>query len=224
MHKITDWRAYSIQVPRTTTTSGQLTSRPHAAQIAAVTVHVADVNDNAPIVRWPNASADDDVVVVVAARDVTVGATIARILADDADSGRNAQLDYVIVDESATTDDAGADDRNVVGPFRMSTDDGRVYVAQPLRRPIDVDGVAGTSTVYRLTVAVRDRGTPSLSSTVRLNVVVEYPTTASPRSATADLVDVSALTIAVALTSGLCLFIAVATRALRHRALLERID
>jgi hypothetical protein len=143
---------------------------------ARVVVHVLDVNDNRPRIHWPPPTpASRGLLPVVVAPDplrvsaaAPVGHVIAVVSAEDPDAGENGRLRYAIV--------GGDGNDNALDLFGTSTpEEGRIVVRRPL-----IDGLmtasASTATMTRsfaLTVVVTDCGTPPLTASAVLNVIVD---------------------------------------------------
>ncbi len=119
-----------------------------ASGVATVIVNVADVNDNAPIIRYPTAYNNT----VYTGNDVSLGVALARIQATDADIGANAQLSFFILSG------------NPDGYFDIDPNTGVVTVARTL---LDFEDKA-----FGLVVAVQDHGTPPKSNEAYLNIIV----------------------------------------------------
>lgn len=134
--------------------------------VAAVSVVVTDVNDNRPLILFPN----DSAVVVRVSSAASVGDVIASVVATDDDIGPNAHLSYVIT--------GGNDD----GAFRLASDTGVLWLGSSLlsSSSSSSNGGPGTTAFRLLALTVRDDGVPSLNSTVELRV--EVVTDSSPSS------------------------------------------
>ncbi|KAK6173694.1 hypothetical protein SNE40_017101 [Patella caerulea] len=106
---------------------------------ARVIVQVKDINDNVPIITFPNVS---NYLVNVTFADTT-GTVISRIRVTDYDSGLNGQIHYVITA------------RNDSGRFDINSKTGEIFTT----RNYDMDDI----NMYRLIVSVQDKGSPPLA-------------------------------------------------------------
>uniref|UniRef100_A0A4W3IWA4 FAT atypical cadherin 3a n=1 Tax=Callorhinchus milii TaxID=7868 RepID=A0A4W3IWA4_CALMI len=118
---------------------------PSLSAITTVNVNVTDVNDNAPKFSREMYSA-------VISEDATIGDLVVMVLAEDWDSLPNAQIHFSIVN--------GDQDNS----FNINPVTGLIKV----NKQLDREQVSG----YSLTVQAKDSGTPSMSSTVTVNVDV----------------------------------------------------
>uniref|UniRef100_A0A8U7P5B8 Protocadherin gamma-C3 n=1 Tax=Corvus moneduloides TaxID=1196302 RepID=A0A8U7P5B8_CORMO len=117
-----------------------------------VHVFVVDQNDNAPRVHFPRAG-EDSATQFRISPSIVPPALITKVVAIDADSGRNAWLSYHLVE---ATD---------LGLFSVSLRSGEVRIMRALQ---ETDASA-----HELLVVVRDAGEPPLSTAVTLVVLVE---------------------------------------------------
>ncbi|XP_072332549.1 protocadherin Fat 3-like isoform X2 [Scyliorhinus torazame] len=118
---------------------------PSLSTVTTVNVNITDVNDNAPEFSREMYNA-------VISEDAHVGDSVLTVLAEDSDSQTNAQIQFSIVN--------GDPDKY----FNISPTTGLIKVKQQLDR----EKVSG----YSLTVQAKDSGTPSMSSTVIVNIDV----------------------------------------------------
>ncbi|XP_019645842.1 PREDICTED: protocadherin Fat 4-like [Branchiostoma belcheri] len=118
---------------------------PSLNATATVTVNVLDVNDNFPVFS-------SDPYVVSVYEDIAVGSTVAPVTATDADSGTNAQVSYTIIDG------------NQENKFVVNQADGPLLLASSLDRE--------SNDTYNITLRAYDGGSPSLSTTVTVYVMV----------------------------------------------------
>ncbi|KAG7321649.1 hypothetical protein KOW79_014507 [Hemibagrus wyckioides] len=109
-----------------------------------VSVYVEDINDNAPIFISDNT--------VSCSEDILLQSIVTIIKAVDADSGANGDVLYSL--ENLGT-----------GSFSISRTTGVIYLQKQLDRELEE--------VITVTVAVRDKGFPQLSSSMNLTVLVE---------------------------------------------------
>lgn len=115
-----------------------------------VTITILDVNDNAPRFELP------DYQVYNVLEDVKIGTKIHTISASDADSGRNAELEYSIDRNEFTIDSRG----NILTSRRLDADVNNTYV---------------------LTVKATDKGQPPLSGTAVVRIYTENTNDEAPK-------------------------------------------
>lgn len=120
------------------------------ASTTDVTINVLDVNDNAPRFELP------DYQVYNVLEDVKTGTKITTISATDADSGRNAEIEYSIDRNEFSIDSKG----NIVTSRRLDAD---------------------TNNTYVLTVKATDKGYPPLTGTAVVRVYTENTNDEAPR-------------------------------------------
>ncbi|KAM8798901.1 protocadherin gamma-B5-like [Eudromia elegans] len=130
---------------------------PARSSTATVRVFVLDLNDNAPQVLWPAASVSGSSSVAsgpfeVVPRSAEAGYVVSKVVAVDADSGRNAWLSYELVQATEPS------------LFRVSLQSGEVRTARSVSER--------DASRQRLVVLVKDHGEPSLSATATLHVVL----------------------------------------------------
>ncbi|XP_059681591.1 protocadherin gamma-B5-like [Gavia stellata] len=135
---------------------------PSRSSTATVRVFVLDRNDNAPRVLWPaagaGAGAGAGAVGAVAApfevvpRSAEAGYLVAKVVAVDADAGRNAWLSYELVQASEPA------------LFRVGLHSGEVRTARAVSER--------DAAKQRLVAVVKDHGQPALSATATLHVVL----------------------------------------------------
>ncbi|NWY60306.1 PCDGH protein, partial [Chionis minor] len=135
---------------------------PARSSTATVRVFVLDENDNAPRVLWPAAGpaagAGEEGAVSVSApfevvpRSAEAGYLVAKVVAVDADAGRNAWLSYELV---AAAEPA---------LFRVGLHSGEVRTARAVSER--------DAAKQRLVAVVKDHGRPALSATATLHVVL----------------------------------------------------
>lgn len=117
---------------------------PSLTTLVTLTINVLDVNDNPP--RFQVSSLALEV-----AEDQVGGAVLARIVAEDEDSGINGEVRYALEDNA-----------NV--PFALDSATGQLTLAGALDRE--------TTVAYLFDVVASDLGSPSLSSTLTVAVTV----------------------------------------------------
>ncbi|XP_059681585.1 protocadherin gamma-B5-like [Gavia stellata] len=135
---------------------------PSRSSTATVRVFVLDRNDNAPRVLWPaagaGAGAGAGAAGAVAApfevvpRSAEAGYLVAKVVAVDADAGRNAWLSYELVQASEPA------------LFRVGLHSGEVRTARAVSER--------DAAKQRLVAVVKDHGQPALSATATLHVVL----------------------------------------------------
>ncbi|XP_053689361.1 protocadherin-like wing polarity protein stan isoform X2 [Sabethes cyaneus] len=128
----------------TATDSGQRTDT------AIVNINITDANNFAPV--FENAPYTASVF-----EDAPIGTTVLIVYATDSDVGVNAQITYMLNDESV----------NGIGshePFSINPQTGAIITSAPLDR----ETISG----YLLTVTARDGGSPSLSDTTDVEISV----------------------------------------------------
>ncbi|XP_072547580.1 protocadherin Fat 4 [Salminus brasiliensis] len=109
-----------------------------------VSVHVEDINDNAPLFLSDNT--------VTCPEDTPLQAVVTAIQAVDADSGSNGEIIY-------SMENSGG------GTFRINRTTGVIYLQKPLDRELE-DAVM-------VTLTVKDKGFPQLASSMDLTVLIE---------------------------------------------------
>ncbi|XP_075020943.1 protocadherin gamma-B5-like [Calonectris borealis] len=135
---------------------------PARSSTATVRVFVLDRNDNAPRVLWPAASAGAAggagaagaaaAPFEVVPRSAAAGYLVAKVVAVDADAGRNAWLSYELVQAAEPA------------LFRVGLHSGEVRTARAVSER--------DAAKQRLVAVVKDHGQPALSATATLHVVL----------------------------------------------------
>ncbi|KAM6056391.1 protocadherin gamma-B5-like isoform 3-T3 [Chlamydotis macqueenii] len=133
---------------------------PARSSTATVRIFVLDRNDNAPRVLWPAAGAAADTAGSAAApapfevvpRSAEPGYLVAKVVAVDADAGRNAWLSYELVQAPEPA------------LFRVGLHSGEVRTARAVSER--------DAAKQRLVAVVKDHGQPALSATATLHVVL----------------------------------------------------
>jgi protocadherin delta 1 len=155
---------------------------PSLTGSASVTVSVGDVNDNAPIFRFPSGLNSS----LVIPNDHPPGYVFSKVDAFDVDDGENGRLTYVI--------SGGSDERNY---FSIDSQYGAVMVN------MDLSHVAYET--ITLEIVAKDNGQPQLSTTAVLVVIVNRSlaalTTARNRGVSGMLLAGHNLTVMLALVA-----------------------
>ncbi|NWY75781.1 PCDGD protein, partial [Erithacus rubecula] len=132
---------------------------PARSSTATVRVFVLDRNDNAPRVLWPAAGAaaaagegPAAAAFEVVPRSAEAGYLVAKVVAVDADAGRNAWLSYELVQASEPA------------LFRVGLHSGEVRTARAVSER--------DAAKQRVVAVVKDHGQPALSATATLHVVL----------------------------------------------------
>ena len=159
----------AVVVARPPSTDVKIAEAPFATSgsgtgVCDVDIVVDDVNDSRPKFQFPVAGDDT---IFVWATDAGIGHVIGQVRASDRDAGVNARLVYRLSTQSVatllppltpTTTDA----------FRIDADSGQLTTIVDLRGAADGE----SPTEFILEVIVSDLGTPSLSNSAPLRVVV----------------------------------------------------
>ncbi|XP_051869371.1 protocadherin-10-like isoform X2 [Pristis pectinata] len=125
---------------------------PPLSSNVTVNVIIVDQNDNAPVIVSPLPNKGAAVEETIP-RSADSGYLVTKVTATDADSGLNAQLSYHLSQPS---------DGSL---FTLATETGELWT---IRRFLHKD-----PSRQKIVIVVRDNGTPSLSSTVTINVSVQ---------------------------------------------------
>ncbi|XP_074460254.1 protocadherin gamma-B5-like [Larus michahellis] len=134
---------------------------PSRSSTATVRVFVLDRNDNAPRVLWPAAAAAGasgsgasslPAAFEVVPRSAEAGYLVGKVVAVDADAGRNAWLSYELVQASEPS------------LFRVGLHSGEVRTARAVSER--------DAAKQRVVAVVKDHGQPALSATATLHVVL----------------------------------------------------
>ncbi|XP_058705090.1 protocadherin gamma-B5-like [Poecile atricapillus] len=127
---------------------------PARSSTATVRVFVLDRNDNAPRVLWPAPAATGEASspFEVVPRSAEAGYLVAKVVAVDADAGRNAWLSYELVQASEPA------------LFRVGLHSGEVRTARAVSER--------DAAKQRVVAVVKDHGQPALSATATLHVVL----------------------------------------------------
>ncbi|XP_065499893.1 protocadherin gamma-B5-like [Caloenas nicobarica] len=129
---------------------------PARSSTATVRVFVLDRNDNAPRVLWPAAGPGKAAPALepfeMVPRSAEAGYLVAKVVAVDADAGRNAWLSYELVQAAEPA------------LFRVGLHSGEVRTARAVSER--------DAAKQRLVAVVKDHGQPALSATATLHVVL----------------------------------------------------
>ncbi|EDL10121.1 mCG133388, isoform CRA_d, partial [Mus musculus] len=161
---------YNVTI--TATDSG----KPSLSSKTCVTVHITDINDNAPVFHQAS-------YLVHVAENNPPGASIAQVSASDPDLGSNGLISYSII--------ASDLEPRALSSFVSVNQDSGVVFAQ---RAFDHEQLRS----FQLTLQARDHGSPTLSANVSMRVLVGdrndnaprvlYPTLEPDGSALFDMV------------------------------------
>ncbi|XP_053334216.1 protocadherin alpha-3-like isoform X3 [Clarias gariepinus] len=132
---------------------------PPLSSTAIITVHVSDVNDNAP--RFP-----ESVINVYVKENSQVGAVFYRVSAFDPDVGDNSRLSYSLLESSKTR-------APISSMISINSDSGDIYSLQSFNYE--------ELKMFQFTVQAIDSGSPPLSSNVTVNVFILDENDNSPR-------------------------------------------
>jgi len=131
--------------------------QPPRVAVSEVIVAVDDVNDNAPYFRIGEYH-------FVVTENNAVGHSVGQVTAEDRDVSDNARLDYVITGDLVSTVN-----------FRVDVETGVVRAVTVL------DHEAAPHGGFRFQVYARDHGSPSLTATTNVTVVVDDVNDVVPR-------------------------------------------
>ena len=149
---------------------------PSQSSSVSVTVYIADKNDNAPVIRFPNPH-NNTVYITV---DRTIGEVVSKIDAYDTDLGSNAKLSYLI---------KSGNDKGII----------KVYPSGDVVVNKDLAELEGEN--FPMVVEVTDHGFPQLTATAHLNIFVNISTGVMLPSQSGSLLGGHNLTIVVSLAS-----------------------
>ncbi|XP_014649363.1 PREDICTED: protocadherin gamma-B1-like [Ceratotherium simum simum] len=124
--------------------------KPSLSSSTSVTLHIGDVNDNAPVFHQAS-------YVVHVAENKPAGASIAQVSASDPDLGPNGLVSYSIVASDL-------EPRALSSYVSVSAQSGVVFA----QRAFDHEQLRA----FELTLQARDQGSPALSANVSLRVLV----------------------------------------------------
>ncbi|XP_066128866.1 protocadherin gamma-B7 isoform X16 [Saccopteryx bilineata] len=133
--------------------------KPPLSSSTTITLHITDVNDNAPVFQ-------QSAYLVHVPENNPPGASIAQISASDPDLGPNGRVSYSIV----TSD---LEPRALSSYVSVSAQSGVVFA----QRAFDHEQLRA----FQLTLQARDQGSPALSANVSLRVLVDDRNDNAPR-------------------------------------------
>ncbi|XP_023032144.1 neural-cadherin isoform X5 [Drosophila willistoni] len=135
---------YSLIVTATEDSGGFSTS-------VELTIRVTDVNDNAPKFELPDYQAHN------VDEDIPLGTSILRVKATDADSGANAEIEYLVSDDHFAVDSNGI----IVNNKQLDADNNNAY--------------------YEFIVTAKDKGEPAKSGTATVRVYTKNKNDEEPK-------------------------------------------
>ncbi|KAM8958728.1 protocadherin gamma-B7 isoform 23-T25 [Lycaon pictus] len=133
--------------------------KPPLSSSSSITLHITDVNDNAPVFQQAS-------YVVHVAENNPPGASIAQVSASDPDLGPNGRVSYSIVASDL-------EPRALASYVSVSAQSGVVFA----QRAFDHEQLRA----FELTLQARDQGSPALSANVSLRVLVGDRNDNAPR-------------------------------------------
>ncbi|XP_038386352.1 protocadherin gamma-B4 isoform X16 [Canis lupus familiaris] len=133
--------------------------KPPLSSSSSFTLHIGDVNDNAPVFQQAS-------YVVHVAENNPPGASIAQVSASDPDLGPNGRVSYSIVASDL-------EPRALASYVSVSAQSGVVFA----QRAFDHEQLRA----FELTLQARDQGSPALSANVSLRVLVGDRNDNAPR-------------------------------------------
>lgn len=89
----------------------------HSCAVSQLTIRVSDVNDNAPKFELPDYQAHN------VDEDIPLGTNILKVKATDADSGANAEIEYLVSDDHFSVDSNGI----IVNNKQLDADNNNAY-------------------------------------------------------------------------------------------------
>ncbi|XP_053575593.1 protocadherin gamma-B5 [Bombina bombina] len=125
---------------------------PYLSSNATIIIHVVDLNDNAPKVLYPSSESSGSGVFEMVPLTSQQGSLITKVVAVDADSGHNAWLSYHFIQVSEPSHFTIDQHTGEIRTFR-------VFQEKDIFKE-------------KMVVMVKDNGSPSLSATVTLSLVV----------------------------------------------------
>ncbi|XP_044133339.1 LOW QUALITY PROTEIN: protocadherin gamma-B1-like [Bufo gargarizans] len=125
---------------------------PPLSSNVTVRICIIDKNDNAPKILYPSPETEGSALFEFIPHSAEKGYLVTKVIAVDADSGHNAWLSYHLLQVQEPS------------LFGIGQHTGEIRILRDLQ---DVDNLR-----QKLVVLVKDNGSPSLSSTVTLNLVI----------------------------------------------------
>ncbi|KAG8438995.1 hypothetical protein GDO86_005254 [Hymenochirus boettgeri] len=125
---------------------------PSLSSNATVKVCIIDKNDNPPKILYPSTENEDTVLYEFVPRSSEKGYLVTKVIAVDADSGHNAWLSYHLMPIQESLLFVIGEN---TGEIRLSRD---FQDTDPLRQ--------------KIVIMIKDNGSPSLSATVTINLVI----------------------------------------------------
>ena len=126
---------------------------PHMKSYVNVTVHVLDVNDNAPVFEFPN----DVNNTIQIATDVPIGTAILQVRAYDPDFGHNGTVTYKITHG------------NQLGYFVLNSTSGHMHLVKNL------GGLGTRNQEFVIDILARDNGSSKTRNTLaQLNIIANH--------------------------------------------------
>ncbi|KAL7286523.1 hypothetical protein TKK_0019259 [Trichogramma kaykai] len=116
-----------------------------------LTIRVSDVNDNAPKFELPDYQAHN------VDEDIPLGTSILKVKATDADSGANAEIEYLVSDDHFSVDSNGI----IVNNKQLDADNNNAY--------------------YEFIVTAKDKGEPSKSGTATVRIYTKNKNDEEPK-------------------------------------------
>nr|XP_021206767.2 neural-cadherin isoform X3 [Bombyx mori] len=135
---------YSLVVTATEDSGGFSTS-------VELTIRVTDVNDNAPKFELPDYQAHN------VDEDIPLGTSILKVKAMDADSGKNAEIEYLVSDDHFSVDSNGIITNNKL----LDADNNNAY--------------------YEFVVTAKDKGEPAKTGTATVRVYTKNKNDEEPK-------------------------------------------
>ncbi|KZC10371.1 Neural-cadherin [Dufourea novaeangliae] len=135
---------YSLIVTATEDSGGFSTS-------VELTIRVSDVNDNAPKFELPDYQAHN------VDEDISLGTSILKVKATDADSGTNAEIEYLVSDDHFSVDSNGL----IVNNKQLDADNNNAY--------------------YEFVVTAKDKGEPPKTGTATVRIYTKNKNDEEPK-------------------------------------------
>ncbi|XP_071875827.1 neural-cadherin-like isoform X1 [Bombus fervidus] len=135
---------YSLSVTATEDSGGFSTS-------VELTIRVSDVNDNAPKFELPDYQAHN------VDEDISLGTSILKVKATDADSGANAEIEYLVSDDHFSVDSSGI----IVNNKQLDADNNNAY--------------------YEFVVTAKDKGEPPKTGTATVRIYTKNKNDEEPK-------------------------------------------